>query len=120
MNKRYIAYNQAILDGTFKPEIIHDMIDDLGKTTRQYGENSNKETLRNNLPLLKPILAGFFRVPEEYIKLEEMKSYPRKWVRSFDSINAVKAEHERVLRGRFDERHVWPLIKNLGVCCFTW
>ena len=111
LNRRYVAYNQAILDGTFRTEQIEDMLEDLGKTTRI---NSNRVALRSNLPLLKPLLSSYFKVPEDHINLDEMQKYPRKWIRSFDALHAVKAEHEKVTGGHFASRHVWPLVKTLG------
>ena len=115
LNKRYVAYNQAILDGTFDPENIQQLVKDLqNKGRHYYQENSNKTTLRNNMPLLIPILSGHFKAPEEHINLAEMEKDPRKWIKSFDAMHAVNTEHKKVIGGNFNAQNVWQLVKTLG------
>ena len=114
LNKRYIAYSHAILHGTFQIESLQDMIDDLGKKTRQYGENSNKARLRIDLPFLRPFLANHFQVSEEHINFEEMEKHSGKWIKAFDATHEILAEYEKVLGGQFNERHVWQLVKTMG------
>ena len=114
LNKRFIAYNQSILDGTFKIEDIQDLAEDLGQETKQYGENSNKTTLLSNLPLTKPLFASHFGVPEDYITFDELEKYPQKWVRSIESIREVLTEHKKITSGHFSLHDTWKLVKTLG------
>ena len=114
LNKRYIAYSHAILQGIFEIENLQEMIDDLGKYTRQYGENSNKARLRLDLPFLKPLLADHFKVPVEHIDLDEMEKHSGRWIKAFDARHEVLAENEKVTGGQFNESHVWQLVKTMG------
>ena len=123
-NRKYYEFNQAILEGTFKGEDIHALLELLAQPTPSSAQiagyyagnnyDNAKGILLSNVPRLKPVLAEYFDVPETYIDINGMNNYPRKWVRVIQAIKPVLQEHKKVLSGQFKDANVWQLIKTLG------